>query len=60
MRNYNEKSYEFRDSEIKSTIKKIITTKETEVIISTNRLTEEMINKFSKNDTNVRYQYALS
>jgi len=53
--NNNETSYEFTDRVIKSTIKKIITTKETEVFISINRFTEEIIQKFSKDDTSVRH-----
>ena len=53
--NNNETSYEFTDTVIKSTIKKIITTKEKEVYISINRFTEEIIQKFSKDETIVRH-----
>ena len=56
----NELSYEFTDTAIKSTLKRMITTKETEVFISINRFTEEMIEKFSIKDDNVRQQMMLS
>ena len=56
----NELSYEFTDTAIKSTLKRMITTKEEEVFISMNRLTEEMIGKFSKKVNNVRQQMMLS
>jgi len=56
----NELSYEFTDTAINSTLKRMITTKEAEVFISINRYTEEMIENFSKKDGNVRQQMMLS
>jgi len=59
IRNMDELDYEFQDSTFKSTIKRIRTTKQKEVILSINRFTDEMVNEFSQNNISVRDQYLL-
>ena len=56
----NELDFEFIDPAIKSFVKKISTTEDGELIISKNRFTEEMIEKFIDDDIQIREQFQLS
>lgn len=59
LKSFNELDFEFKDTSIKSTIKKIKTTKQSDAFISINRFTEHIIDKFNNENTSIREQYML-
>jgi len=60
LKNVDELDYDFEDTVFKSTIKKIKTTKERDVIVSINRFTDEILEKFRSEKIGVRDQFLLS